>query len=112
MRGQDHQQSDIFSYLSPEQRVRPDHPLRAIRAKADLALGSMSERFDAMYSKTGRSLHFAGEVVTGTVDPDVVFGAERTIADGRDRLHDVALKWYRLAAGQGSSEGLNGLGTM
>lgn len=54
MRGQDHQQSDIFSYLSPEQRVRQDHPLRAIRAMADLALWSMSERFDAMYAKTGR----------------------------------------------------------
>jgi len=54
MRGQDHQQSDMFSYLSPEQRVRADHPLRAIRAMADLALWSMSERFDEMYSKTGR----------------------------------------------------------
>jgi transposase len=54
MRGQDTQQSDMFSYLSPEQRVRPDHPLRAIRAMADLALGNMSERFDAMYAKTGR----------------------------------------------------------
>jgi len=48
MRGQDHQQSDIFSCLSPEQRVRPDHPLRAIRAMADLALWSMSARFDVM----------------------------------------------------------------
>lgn len=54
MRGQDHQQSDMFSYLSPEQRVRADHPLRAIRAMADLALWSMSARFDEMYSKTGR----------------------------------------------------------
>ena len=54
MRGQDHQQSDIFSYLSPEQRVRQDHPLRAIRAMADLALSSMTERFDTMYAKTGR----------------------------------------------------------
>ena len=54
MRGQDHQQSDIFSYLSPEQRVRQDHPLRAIRAMADLALWGMSSRFDAMYAKTGR----------------------------------------------------------
>jgi transposase len=54
MRGQDHQQSDIFSYLSPEQRVRQDHPLRAIRVMADVALSSMSERFDAMYAKTGR----------------------------------------------------------
>lgn len=54
MRGQDHQQSDMFSYLSPEQRVRADHPLRAIRAMADRALWSMSARFDEMYSKTGR----------------------------------------------------------
>jgi transposase len=54
MRGQDHQQSDIFSYLSPEQRVRRDHPLRAIRAMADVALESMSKRFDSMYAKTGR----------------------------------------------------------
>ena len=54
MRGQDNQQSDMFSYLSPEQRVRLDHPLRAIRAMADLALWSMSSRFDEMYSQTGR----------------------------------------------------------
>jgi transposase len=54
MRGQDHQQADIFSYLSPEQRVRKDHPLRAIRAMADQALRNMSERFDDMYAKTGR----------------------------------------------------------
>src|SRR5262249_52749030 len=54
MRGQDHQQSDMFSYLSPEQRVRADHPLRAIRAMADLALWSLSARFEEMYSKTGR----------------------------------------------------------
>ena len=31
MRGTDHQQADMYSYLSPEMRVRPDHPLRAIR---------------------------------------------------------------------------------
>jgi transposase len=54
MRGQDHQQSDMFSYLSPEQRVRKDHPLRVIRTMADAALGNMTERFDAMYAKTGR----------------------------------------------------------
>src|SRR5579863_9845709 len=54
MRGPDNQQSDMFSYLSPEQRVRADHPLRAIRAMADMALWSMSARFDEMYSQTGR----------------------------------------------------------
>src|SRR5262245_8861597 len=54
MRGTDHQQADMYSYLSPEMRVRADHPLRAIRAMADQALASMSERFDGMYAKTGR----------------------------------------------------------
>ena len=54
MRGIDHQQADMYSYLSPEARVRVDHPLRAIRTMADQALANMSERFDAMYAKTGR----------------------------------------------------------
>ena len=54
MRGIDHQQADMYSYLSPEARVRADHPLRAIRTMADLALANMSERFDGMYAKIGR----------------------------------------------------------
>ena len=54
MRGQDQQQSNMFSYLSPEQRVRKDHPLRAIRATADQALANLSGRFNAMYATTGR----------------------------------------------------------
>jgi transposase len=54
MRGQDKQQADMFSYLSPEARVRKDHPLRAIRTMADQALEKMSPRFEAMYSTTGR----------------------------------------------------------
>src|ERR1035441_7545516 len=54
MRGVDHQQADMYSYLSPEARVRADHPLRAIRTMADQALSNMTERFDGMYAKTGR----------------------------------------------------------
>ena len=54
MRGDDRQQADMYSYLSPEQRVRESHPLRKIRAMADEALKNMSERFDGMYAKTGR----------------------------------------------------------
>jgi hypothetical protein len=44
----------MYSYISPEQKVRADHPLRAVRAMADAALQNMSERFDAMYAKTAR----------------------------------------------------------
>src|SRR5208282_860460 len=38
MRGEDHQQSSMFSYISAEQRVPKDHPLRTLRAMADAAL--------------------------------------------------------------------------
>jgi hypothetical protein len=38
MRGVDHQQSQMFSYLSSETRVRKDHPLREIRAMVDEVL--------------------------------------------------------------------------
>jgi transposase len=54
MRGQDQQQSHMFSYISPEQRVRKDHPLRPIRTLVDEVLSQMSPVFDAMYASVGR----------------------------------------------------------
>jgi len=54
MRGNDHQQSAMFSYLSAEERVPADHPLRRIRRLTDTALAGLSVRFEAMYSTTGR----------------------------------------------------------
>ena len=47
MRGADHQTNEMFSYLSPEQRVRPDHPLRAIRTMTDQVFAELSPRFTA-----------------------------------------------------------------
>jgi transposase len=54
MRGDDIQQTAMFSYLSPEQRVPVDHPLRAIRDFADRILDELSDTFDEMYSPIGR----------------------------------------------------------
>lgn len=54
MRGEDQQQSHIFSYLSPEARVRKDHPLRSIRAMMDEVLSQLTRRFDRMYASVGR----------------------------------------------------------
>ena len=54
MRGTDQQQNHIFSYLSPESRVRKDHPLRAIRFMVDVILAQLSPRFDSMYATVGR----------------------------------------------------------
>ena len=54
MRGADQQQNHIFSYVSPEERVRKDHPLRPIRMMVDDVLQQLSRRLDAMYAKVGR----------------------------------------------------------
>src|SRR5437899_12284744 len=54
MRGTDFQQSAMFSYLSPEQRVPADHPLRAIRQITDKVLRRLSRLFSRMYSQVGR----------------------------------------------------------
>ena len=54
MRGDDAQTGHMFSYLSPDQRVPADHPLRAIRALTDEALRSMSRGFARLYATTGR----------------------------------------------------------
>lgn len=54
MRGPDTHTADMFSYLSPEARVRADHPLRAIRLMTDEVLRTLSPLFDRMYSDIGR----------------------------------------------------------
>ena len=54
MRGTDQQQSHVFSYISPEQRVPSDHPLRPIRKMVDEVLQELSPQFHKMYSKVGR----------------------------------------------------------
>ena len=54
MRGNDRQPDALFSYVSPEQRVPQDHPLRAIRGLVDDVLRDMSREFDGLYATVGR----------------------------------------------------------
>jgi transposase len=44
----------MFSYVSMEERVPQDHPLRAIRQLVDQILARMSKRFDELYAENGR----------------------------------------------------------
>lgn len=44
----------MFSYISPEQRVPSDLPLRAVRATLDATLKEMSAEFDKVSSRRGR----------------------------------------------------------
>src|SRR5271169_750989 len=54
MRGLDKRSGELFSYVDLEQRIRLDHPLRAIRVLTDTALEALSGDFAALYSGLGR----------------------------------------------------------
>ena len=54
MRGEDAGQVAVFSYVSPEQRVPKDHPLRPLLRIVNDVLGRMSPLFEELYSHTGR----------------------------------------------------------
>src|SRR5712691_5962944 len=54
MRGDDREPDSMFRYVSPEQRVPADHPLRAIRALVDDVLRDMSREFARLYAAVGR----------------------------------------------------------
>src|SRR5919106_596140 len=54
MRGADRRSGELFSYVDLEQRVRADHPLRAIREVVSTALAALSGDFAGLYSGMGR----------------------------------------------------------
>jgi transposase len=54
MRGTDKRSGELFSYVDLEQRVRADHPLRAIRETANASLDAVSADFSALYAPVGR----------------------------------------------------------
>lgn len=55
MRGIEEEQQLLFSYISQEDRIPEDHPLRKLRQMIDPLLKNMSGQFNRMYSDTGRS---------------------------------------------------------
>src|SRR3954452_5383809 len=54
MRGEDQRQQGVFSYVSLEERVPREHPLRPVRKIVDEIFRGMSKQFDELYSATGR----------------------------------------------------------
>src|SRR4051795_8406900 len=54
MRGSDGGAGGMFSYVSCEQRVPADHPLRAILPVADAALAALTGEFQKLYALNGR----------------------------------------------------------
>ncbi len=54
MRSKDAQSTAMWSYVSPEQRVPADHPLRPMREMVNAALVKLSPEFSKLYAKRGR----------------------------------------------------------
>ena len=54
MRGRIDAQVPLFHTFSVEDRIRPDHPLRDIKRRADRILDALSPKLAAAYAKTGR----------------------------------------------------------
>lgn len=54
MRGRADEQTPLFHVFAVEDRIRPDHPLRAIKHRVDRILEGMAVKFTAAYSRTGR----------------------------------------------------------
>lgn len=54
MRGNDTEQASLISYVSLEERIAQDHPLRKVRELVDGVLKSMDGEFTRMYSQVGR----------------------------------------------------------
>jgi transposase len=54
MRGVDERTGELFSYVDLEARVRPDHPLRPIRAIVNEALSALKQELAPLYASIGR----------------------------------------------------------
>lgn len=94
MRGKTDRQAVLFvAAIDLEARVRPDHPLRAVKRMADQDLAKMSRQFDAAYAREGRP----------SVPPERLIKAMllqalysiRSEAQLLERIdHDLLFRWF------------------
>lgn len=93
MRGSDHQQEEMFTYGSLEERISADHPLRRIRNLADRVMKPLAGRLEEMYSDTGRP-SIAPERLLRAMLLQVLYSirSERALMDQID-LH-LGFRWF------------------
>jgi len=106
MRGHVNPQAHMFGYLSPEQRVPANHPLRSIKAYTDSALKQMRPVLDGIHSQIGRP----------SIPPERLPKGQLLIAlysMRSDRLfretldYDILFRWFLEAARFHRGRGLN-----
>ena len=93
MRGDDQQQSGMFSYISAKQRVPRSHPLRPVRKMVDEALAEMSPQFSRLYAKRGRP-SIAPQKLLRALLPQVLYTirSERQLMEQLD--DNLLYRWF------------------
>jgi transposase len=83
----------MFSYVSLEDRVPQDHPLRAARKLTDQVLGSLSGEFDQLYAATGRR-SIAPEYILRALLLQVFYSirSERQLVEQLD--YNLLFRWF------------------
>jgi transposase len=93
MRGTDSNQKAMFCYLSLEELIPTDHPLRGVRELTDAALGRMSKRFEQLYSRIGRP-SIAPEKLLRAMLLEFLYSvrSERQLMDRMQ--YDLSFRWF------------------
>ena len=93
MRGDEREQDGMFSYVSLEERVPRDHPLRAIRKLCDEVLQELSGEFDKLYAATGRP-SIAPEYILRSLLLQVFYSvrSERLLVEQID--YNLLFRWF------------------
>ena len=74
--------TSMFSYVTPEARVRPDHPLRPIRRMTDAALAAAVAAVRSAVLDDGPAVDPARAVAARVAAADAVQHSQRAAADG------------------------------
>lgn len=93
MRGDLKDSPQMFCMFRLEEKIRPNHPLRAIKKTCDEILKSMNGTFESMYARTGRP----------SIPPEILLKSQLLIAlytVRSDRLfcekldYDFLFRWF------------------
>src|SRR6201987_4513989 len=93
MRGDEQAQDGMFSYVSLEQRVPSDHPLREVRKAPDVVLHRLSPELDALSADAGRR-SIAPEYILPALLLQVFFSirSERLLVEQID--YNLLFRWF------------------
>lgn len=93
MRGGDTRTGELFSYVDLEDRVRHNHPLRAIRLIVNEALASLGGEFATLYSPIGRPSIAPEKLLRAMLLQ--AFYSTRSVRLLMERLeYDLLFRWF------------------